>query len=202
MLYVNISSPFGNEARRGVSFLTVYHKYYPKYTAEFNGILFIDRSKPQVSQIQLIGHPLISDILRLPMSKSQLISVNVDDVPANFEDEGCTAQIQGNSARLISSTYKSESHAATVLLETMSSMSIGLKYGMLVFSSMKQASCNSSCCANDSCNASSACGEAKTACFLLEYFDDLLPRISNQFKSSGYDFVFSCCDFEFSCSYP
>jgi hypothetical protein len=189
MLYVNISSPYGNAARSGGSFLTVYHKYYPNNTAEFNGFLFIDESNPQVSQIQLIGFSPVTGVVRLPMSKSQTISITIDDAPANFEVEGCTAQIEGIGVKLISSTYNAGSHSATVLLEAMSNMSIGLKYGMLVFGYFRQMSCNSSCCANSSCHESSACGEAKTACFLLEYFDDTLPRISNKFKTSGCDLL-------------
>ena len=185
MLNINIGSPEGNSARSGRSILTIYHVLYPNYTASFDGFLFVDNSNPQVSQLQLIGFSPVPDILRVPMGKSQTIFISVDDAPVNFDEMGCTAQIEGNSAKLVSSAYKSESRSATLVLEVWPALSAGFKYGLLVFSN-PQTSCSSLCCANNSCHESAACGEAKTACFVLEYFDDTLPRISNRYKSFGY----------------
>jgi hypothetical protein len=187
-LYLNISSPRGNGARSGQSDLTIYHKFYPNYTAKFEGFSFVDTSNPLVSQLRLIGYFAVADSLRVPMSKPQTIFVSVDDAPANFDDIGCTAQIQGNRVKTSSSAYTPETRSATVALEVGPPLSAGLQYGMLVFSD-PPSSCNSLCCADRSCHEPAACGEIKTACFLLDYFDDTLPRISNRYKSFGYIFL-------------
>jgi hypothetical protein len=88
VLYVNISSPEKKEANSGASVLTINHEFYPYYKAQLVGFLFVDNSNPQITRLQLIGSPPAADILRVPMSKPQIISISIQDVPANFDGTG------------------------------------------------------------------------------------------------------------------
>ena len=152
----------------------------------FERFVFEDLSQPKISKIQLAGISSGLNIIRVGISTPQTIFLSFDDVPANFEDLVCTAQIQGKQVNITSSTYNLASMSAIVALSTGQTMSAGFKTGIFVFGTQfEKPGCSSSCCVDESCSAEYSCGNVKTACFQLEYYDDTLPFIINRPKLSG-----------------
>ena len=114
--------------------------------------------------------------------------ISFDDVPANFEDLDCTAQIGGKQVNITSSIFNQLSMSATVALQVSARQAIpaGYQTGIFIFGTQSASSaCSSSCCVDDSCSAEFVCSNLKTVCFWLEYFDDTLPFIINQPKTFG-----------------
>jgi hypothetical protein len=185
-IQINTSNPTGTRSKAEPAILTVYHAYYPQYKAVFVGFVFDDSSRPKITKLQSAGAASSLATLRIGMSIPQSIFVSIEDVPANFEDIECTAQVEGERINVASSTYNSVTMSATIVLSLGQRMTVGIKRGLLIFGrSIMPSGCLSSCCDDDSCSAETACGNFKSACFQLEVFDDTLPFIINQPKSAG-----------------
>jgi hypothetical protein len=185
-IQINTSNPTGSRSKAEPAIMTVYHTYYPQYKAVFVGFVFEDSSHPKITKFQLAGSASAFTTIRIGMSIPQSILLSIEDVPANFEDIECTAQVEGEHINVTSSIYKSETMSAKIALSLGQRMTVGFKRGLLVFGRpIVPSKCISFCCHNDSCSAEYACGNFKSACFQLEVFDDTLPIIINQPKTAG-----------------
>jgi hypothetical protein len=185
-ILINTSNPTGTRSKAEPAIMTVYHAYYPQYKAVFAAFVFADSSSPTITKLQLPGAASGLDSIRIGTSIPQSIFISIDDVPANFEDIECTAQVEGERINVTSSIYNSITMSATIALSLGQRMTVGLKRGLLIFGRpIMPSGCISTCCDDDSCSAETACGNFKSVCFQLEVFDDTLPFIINQPKTAG-----------------
>ncbi len=186
LIQINISSPTGTSSRAEPAVLTIYHSLFSQSKSVFTGFLFEDLSRPKLTKIQLVGTSAGQKFIRISLNNRQPIFLSFDDVPANFEDIQCSAELEGNQLNISSSAYTPVAMSAMIALSTGQAMSTGIKTGIFIFGTQSaNYSCSSSCCADDSCSEQKACGNLKTACFWLEYFDDTLPFVINQPKTLG-----------------
>jgi hypothetical protein len=185
LIQINISSPTGTRSRAEPAIMTIYHPLFPHHTATFENFLFEDLSSPKLTKIQLDGTSAGQSFIRIGLNNQQPISLSFDDVPANFEDIDCSAQLEGRQLNIISSIYTPVSMSATISLSTGQTTSAGFKTGIFIFGTQfAKHNCSSSCCADNSCRAPTSCGDLKTVCFQLEFFDDT-PFIINRPNLSG-----------------
>jgi hypothetical protein len=181
-ILINISSPTGTKSRAGPAIIAIHHAFYPHLKVTFEGLVFQDLSRPKITKIQLAGTSSGLNSVRISINNQQPIFISFDDVPANFEDIECTAQIGGKQVNITSSNFNPASMSAIVALTTGQAMPAGFQNGIFIFATPE---CGSACCVHDSCSAEYPCAHFKTTCFQLEYFDDTLPFIINRPKTSG-----------------
>jgi hypothetical protein len=183
---INVITPTGNAARSGIAVLTIFHRTYPQYVARFAGFEFLDSSRPQVTQLQVIGSVSVTSNLRVAINRGQNIVLSIADVPVNVLDIACTALLQYATMNVTSISLNTGTNMATVSLALSAYPTVGPQNGVVFFGSPLPG-CAVACCLDldQSCNEASACRNVKTACFRLDFYDDTLPSITSLSKSSG-----------------
>jgi hypothetical protein len=181
---INVITPVRTAARSGIAVLTIFHRTYPQYVASFSGFEFLDSSRPQVIQLQVIGSVSVTSNLRVAIKKEQKIVLSIADVPVNVLDIACTALLQYATMNVTSISLNTGANMATVSLALSAYPTVGLQNGVVFFGSPLPG-CTVACCLDQSCNEASACKTVKTACFRLDFYDDTLPSITSLSKSSG-----------------
>ena len=136
-------------------------------------------SPAQVVQLQIVGSlPITDGYLRLGISTTQTILITVKHMPANLKKDDFKVELQGFNLFIESLKYDPQLQLTTISITSPQQQLPGLKYGIVVFGK-NNSECNTSCCEKQSCAMTRGCDNIKTACFQLEYFDDLIPQISS-----------------------
>jgi hypothetical protein len=183
---IHVITPTGAAARSGIAVLNIFHRTYPQYVASFSGFEFLDSSRPQITQLQVIGSMSVSSNLRVAINRGQKIMLSIADVPVNVFDIACTAVLQYATMNVtsIAAVLNTGTTMATVSVALSAYPTVGPQNGVVFFGSPLP-ECTVACCSDQSCNEASACRNVRTACFRLDFYDDTLPSITSLSKSSG-----------------
>ena len=165
----DIETPFGTSVNEGAAIVTVYHQHYRLRPCFFPGFTFIDTLGPSVSRMSTNADTYGATSVEVRTSKSTQVTVYIQ----NAKVQVFSVQLDGTNIDLLTSEHDAASRQAKVVFSVQKVPKIKTVSGLILFG-MEHASCTSTCCVLFSC--AKDC-KSKTACFRLQYFDDLAPKI-------------------------
>jgi cysteine-rich repeat protein len=175
---IQIDTPFGIGAvREGVASLIVYHQQYRLRVSTFSGFNFIDTTGPAVSSMSTNAQTFGSKSVEVRQSMATEVTVSVQ----NAKVAVVSTQIDGRDISLLTSQHDVDSRSAKIVFIAPKAEILRNIHGLLMFARETDI-CTSACCASSSC--STTCN-GKTACFQLEYFDDLAPKVVSMSGTVG-----------------
>ncbi len=174
--------------RPGLADLEIYHRSFSRLKV-LAQIIFFDQLLPQVKRLTLLETGTFSlDGLPLQVGSSseKHIAISLTNIPNSII--GKPWSVQGQFVRGLQYSFLSESPNSANAVLKINNMggSNTLQYGLLIFSQILVASCNSSCCADFTCGQETNCGnEALFVCFTLAFFDDRAVEVISVDSTTG-----------------
>ena len=172
---ISADTPIGNALIQDTCQIIVFNLRFRHREALLMGFRMVDSGEPQISGISSEYRETGIDSLKVKMSTTTEMRVVLNNIPG----EVAMVIIEEQEAEIKLSYYDSLDKSGTAVFSTPERLFEGIVYGLLLFSS--GCTCHTSCCSFFTCS-SCAC---KTICFSLEYYDDLLPKISYLSTLSG-----------------
>ena len=173
-LQIDVQSPVGIGVKPGFAVVLVFHKATGQTQPATlrDSFMFVDSFSPQVSRMSSLDKMGINQ-LPVPMTQSTQISVDIANVPrpADVEPSSYFVQI-GNIPVNIDSAMVTDDGQARLFFFSIPSIRSGDEYGIVSFGTL----CSSDCCADMSCP--STCPDFKSACFVIQYYDDTVPQVN------------------------
>ena len=175
---MQMETPFGvGTVREGVATLTIYHEQYRLRPSTFNGFNFIDTTGPAVSGISTNAQTFGSQRVEVRLSMATEVTVSVQ----NAKVAVVSTQVDGKDISLLTSQHNADTRSAKIVFSAAKADTLRSIYGLLMFAK-ETVSCTSSCCASSTCSTNC---KGKTACFQLQYFDDLAPKVVTMSGTAG-----------------
>lgn len=197
---LQVTTPVGSNVMEGVVTMYVYNTEFPSRFAT-SVFAFVDPTMPRVSSLTGAGGSGPGDVtlevplLTVPIRTPIQLTVLIQNSPTAVDVSRYKVEIDGQNVNLEYASYQSSARSAKVVFTASSRSQEGVLYGFVAFGIT---SCKSECCETGICT--SACGDVKTACFSLSFYNDVLPMIKSVGPTSGPEIggtqvclcVFSC----------
>ena len=170
---VDIQTPVGTEVQLGKPDIIVFHNRFGESLAAVlqNAFTVTDPLSPYLSQISSFEGVGVNEV-SVPMSVAADVTMMVDNAPREVDTatKAYYVQVDGMLQDILSAQVSS-SRQARIVFSTFPKSASRVVNGIISFGQ----SCSSTCCIDMSC--AMAC-PVKSACFLLDYFDDTLPLLT------------------------
>ena len=199
---VLIFSPIGSEVQEGAVQIWAFHGQYRRRVAKTGSAFsFIDATSPEIVGAVSTGVDAGTNSIKVQMSKATEVSLYIGNAKNRVAQVvlGTGYSSSGNVQYpfrgptfldLATSSHDAASKSAKISFSVPGASKSGDVFGLVKF----QAGCGGDECGSAACCESSACIEqckdikgdsCKMACFKLQYFDDLQPRITFSSELEG-----------------
>ena len=186
--YVDVVTPVDADPEDAVSFegavtVIVVHNVFNEVAALSAGFTLYDDALPQVTGV---AGPAGSGTTSadVPISTASEVTITIKKATKDFAASEFTAMVGSATADLIFATVDKRSRSAKVIITVPGRDAAETVPGFLSFGALPgTATCVSTCCDDASC--AGACPGVATACFSLNYFNDLIPLATFNSRLSG-----------------
>ena len=180
---ITLTTPYGSSVSAGLWRLSAYHATYYQRVAILDGFLFTSSASPQTKGMTSATGQTGINSLSVPQSSKTLVTIVVGGVSTSPS----SAILGSAPLSLVQADFNPSLSTATAVFYAPSSTCTAPcspVYGFIAFSSGCTKCADASCCQSATC--SNSCGATcRSACFTLNYFDDLLPSILLQSTVQG-----------------
>jgi hypothetical protein len=183
---VSVLTPVGNNVAEGLWRLTAYHHSYYERVAVFDGFQFVNSVSPQTQGMTSETGQHGVNSLSVRQSRKTSVTVVIGEVSS----APIKAIIGSSGIDLMHSDIDASSKIATAIFNTPPNkcqVPCSPVFGLILFSGGCSKCVDASCCKSGTCLK--ACGDScLSACFSLNYIDDLLPSVLFQSNFQGPSF--------------